>query len=199
MARNVSTGGKDSRTVSAVLGWQDLKKKVAKLKDAAVSEEAQVIVGNAATYVTSEVRHSAETVNVPHEVYKNIFTYSKPSKTPSGKTARVSALSGIRKRGRARPFAVSYAEWSNRAAYTRLRWKSIRKGKRFGPKLAASGGEVGAGQKVGENLATMWEIGTSKRPATPFFRPAIEKARGRAMTMLADGYRALILKYGGGA
>lgn len=199
MPRNVTTGGKAAREVSAVFGLPELKKQVKALQGATVSAEAQSIVGEAARYLSSEIRHGAESVNVPHEVFKNIFSYSKPQTLPSGKAAKVSALAGIRKRGRARPYAVSYAEWKNRFAYTRLRFRSVIPGKRYGQKKAVGAGEVAAGDKVGENLATMWEIGTSKQRAKPFFRPAVERGRSRVVQMIASGYKLLIAKYGGAA
>jgi hypothetical protein len=190
MPRNISGGGKATKAVSVVLGLPELKAKVKKLTGALVADEAQKIVGSAAWYASTEVRSAAQGVGVPHEVFANIFSYSKPQTTRSGGAAKVSALTGIRKKGRARPFAVSYAEWNNKNAYSRLRGKGRGKARVF-----KSGGVVAAGAKVGENLATMWELGTTKQAAKPFFRPAIMRAQTRVMTMLAAGYKALIDKY----
>lgn len=184
------TSGRSGRQISEVLGLKELKEKVKKLQGAMVSDEAQRIVGAGAAHVGAEIRNGARSVKVPHEVFANIFTYSKPQVRLSGRAAKVSALAGIRKRGRSRPFAVSYAEWRNRAAYTRLRGKGRGKSRVF-----KSGGVLQAGQFVGENLATMWELGTSKQSAKPFFRPAIARVQARVMMMLKDGYSQLIQKY----
>jgi len=177
-----------SLKASKILGVPELKRKIRALKNDMVAEAAQRVVGEAARYISSEVRYGAESVKVPHEVFKNIFSYSKLRTQPG---AKVSALAGIRKRGRARPYAVSYMEWRNKAAYTRLRWKGRGKTRTF-----KAGGVVAERALVGENLATMWELGTSKRPATPFFRPAIQRAQNRVAAILYDGYSAIIGKYG---
>ncbi len=49
--------------------------------------------------------------------------------------------------------------------------------------------------KIGESLATMWEIGTSRMRAKPFFRPALMAARQAALTVMANGFKRIIGKY----
>lgn len=52
--------------------------------------------------------------------------------------------------------------------------------------------KVPVGGKVAESLANMIEIGTSRMPAKPFFRPAITATRGVVRKNLTDGFNQFI-------
>lgn len=206
MARNIATG-KAGRQTSAVLGLDEMKKKIKLITGAMAEAEARSIVGAAAFHVYTEIRSGARAARVPHEIYEDMFVYNRPhpqARGGGGKNARVSALTGVRKRGRfpvrgtpPRWPSISYVEWKVKAAYTRIKMVRVRLkalGGRFGA-VARRGGEVGAGSLVGENLATMYELGTSKMPARPFFRQAIERARNRVLEILTVGYAKMIERY----
>mgnify|MGYP001432734307 CR=1 FL=1 len=196
----IRPGGRATKTVSTVLGLSELRKKIFKLRDAMASDEARAVVAAAAHYVYTEVRHGAQAMRVPHEVFDDIFfAYKQRGSVTSGKkTPKVVALTGIRKRGRARPYFLSYAEWKNRFTHSRIRWSGRGKNRAMITNRSVGGDRMSKGDLVGENLATMWELGTTKQAARPFFRPAIMLAQTRAMTMLANGYSAIVNKYAKG-
>lgn len=192
--RNIRTG-KAGKEISAIYGWDEMKKKLKLITGAMAAEEAQAIVGAAAFHAYTEIKHSAGAVRIPHEVYEDIFMYNKPM---GRKGPKVSALTGVRKRGRltgTARWARAYVEWNPKGTHRRDKTVRVRGvGGKF-EKQVRKGSAFKPGDKVGENLATMWELGTSKMAAKPFFRPAMERARDRILQILLRGYAGMIERY----
>lgn len=181
MPRNITRTGKKSLDIA---GIAELQKKIRDMVDATAGDEARAVSAECARDLEQKTIAAARAVNVPHEVFEDIFSYAGRSQK---KSLQTSAIVGIRKRGRSRPWAEGYAEWRNRAAYTRIRFKGRGKNRKV-----VGGGVVGVGDLVGESLATMWEIGTSKQPAKPFFRPTVAAAQPGIIAKHYEGYKKII-------
>lgn len=181
--KNITSGKRNE-----MVGVRELQARIRDLVSAAASKEALEVAGDAADELKEEVIKNAKSVNVPHEVYEDIFTYRNPP--PNLPRNRPAALVGIRKRGSRPPWGRAYVEWKNRAAFTRVRLRGRGKNRKV-----VSGGVMEAGAKVGESLATMWEMGTSKMDARPFFRPAILAMKARIVTVLSAGYRGILERH----
>lgn len=191
--RNISSGGKHSQ----FLGLPELKKKIKGMNDAMASAEVQDLVAMIAGTMKKAIVSSALSKKVPSDVIKNIFS-TGGAPMGSRNKYKVAALTGLRKRGPlGGPYSWGYREWRVAGAYTRVKFVRVRgAGGKFGTMLRR-GGEMKAGGKVGENLGTMWELGTSHpwMPARPWFRPVLMSMRNTCMTLLAGGYRQIIEKY----
>lgn len=183
MARRIETG-----KAAKLEGLKELQANLRDIMDATVGLEARKVVGEAAEDLRRDVaarimvmpsprsltasRGLRPTIG-PQQVLESLYSYNK--QPPGARKEKLTALVGIRKRGRSH--APAYVEW--------------RAGKH--PKSDRS--KRAPGELVGESLGTMWELGTSKRPATPFFRPAIQAARARIIETIAAGYRAILAKH----
>ena len=152
--RNIRTG-KAGKEISAVYGWDEMKKKLKLITGAMGAAEAQAIVGAAAFHAYTEIKHSAGSVRVPHEVYEDIFMYNKPR--PGKRTAAVSALTGVQKRGRdpEHPTAKAYAKWYPSSRTGKSGVKSPKKSKTLMIPGTMSKKDPNERQKIGENLATI--------------------------------------------
>lgn len=140
----------------------------------------------AAEAVKQEVEAGAKSVRTPSDVFKDLFSTHKP-KPFSGGERKITQLSGIRLRGRSRPYAHAYREWRARASYTRVRIRG-----RKGNKRVVGAGTVQQGQLLGMSLASMWERGTSRMRARKFFAPAVSRARAKVAEMLRSEFRQLL-------
>ncbi len=158
----------------------------------------QNVVAEASEELSHEVTARAMTVGIPHDVLKDIFSYGRPHPGDLRKH-EVSALVGVRKRGRSigsgkqppnkrKWAAFAYREWSPAKTIIAAR---NRYAKGIGVRVSKASALVTSADRdrglIGESLATMWEIGTSKRAATPFFRPAIMAAKTRIAQLMARG------------
>lgn len=151
------------RKAFKVEGLAELQKKIGELKDSVAYEEAYEVVGEAANEAVDIMKSSMEAQNWPKEAIESTFSYAKLSEKT--KTAKATALAGIKKRGRNRPYAPGYAEW---------------------PKDKP---------EVGESLATMFEYGTSKMAPRPAIRKSITEIAAMAGTKLKSGFEKIILRH----
>lgn len=179
--------------VAKLEGMKELQLKLRDLlstvEGADARKEVQKVIGEVAQDLRREVAARIMAIPDPAEttdrsgrkigrqqILESLFTYNKQ---PEGerRRARFSALVGIRKRGRT-PYASGYVEW------------------RAGRHPKSPRAKVAPGGLIGESLATMIEMGTTKRVATPFFRPAITTSRSRIVPVIATGYRAILQRFG---
>lgn len=160
--------------------FDDLGRKFSKLREVHSSEQFSEAITEAARELAEKVRQAGAARNVPSDALEDIFISRGRQKG-----SQVAALVGLRKRGRGQPFAHGYREWIAGSQRGRFR-KTVRTSGRRGKRLAA------AGRKIGENLATMWEVGTSKMRARPFFRSAVESNRDSVVTRMGAGIRAAL-------
>jgi len=188
MAINIRTGGKKAVEIS---GIKELEAKLADVVDRSVGEQAIGVVRDAAGILYNQALSNAKSVNVPHEVEQDIFLYGQQNDKALARNG-VSALVGLRKRG-ANKSAKGYVEWTpkNRVG----KFEKTQRSKPKGGSLVLPGTQSAKGgglQKIGENLGTMWELGTTQMEAKPWFRPAVTQSRGAVLGKLADGYSKII-------
>lgn len=157
--------------------------------------------GEAAKEIRDAARSNAQAAGWPAAVVRAIFKYNDPNAQKSRN--RSSALVGVRKgappradiRSESNPSGI-YVEWRAKYAFTAIRLKGRRKGK----KVFQSKGTNAAGKKLGMGLATIFERGTLNPTAwtrqafapRPAFSPAITSHAGPAMEKLTDGYKDII-------
>lgn len=174
-----------------VKGLRELEAKIRDIMDASKGRKIQSMLGEVAREIRLEVAASAMTRRVPHEVLDDIFSYNKPRPSEL-KKGKVSALMGIRKKGTRQPWAHAYVEWNPGKS-----WASVPGGylRGRGKKILGSKKGLVSGRRIGESLATMFEIGTSKMRARPFFRPVIMRSRAQVFTQIANAYRSIIASH----
>lgn len=187
---NIAQGANKS---IAFLGLKEMQAKLKVIRTAMVSDEAGAVATAGAQVVSDQIVANAEAVNLPHDALLDVYVYGRQPEG-EGRSLSVSALAGLRKAGRNKD-AHGYRTW-----YPRNQVGNFPKANRTRKKggtlvLPGTTNKSGGLQKIGENLATMWEFGTTKFAARPFFRPAIAAVRNNVLSVLADGYRAILEKY----
>ncbi len=176
---NIAQGG--NKTLE-ILGLKEIQANIKKIADACVEDEAAQVTADAAGVARDEIYSQAAAQNVPKRALQDIYIYIRqPNGT--GKQTSVASLAGLRKRGRASD-AHGYVTWY--ASKQKGAFDKTEHTKRKGKSLRIQG------TKIGENLATMWEFGTTKMQARPFFRPAISAVRNSVLQIIADGYKAIL-------
>lgn len=181
---NISQGG---NKLIQVLGLKEIQGRMKAISDAVVRDEAGEVVGNAAAVVRDAIYASAESQNVPHRALEDIYLYIRQP-NGQGKRDSIAALAGLRKKGR-RADAHGYVTWFaglQRGSFDKTNRTRRKRGADFVP---------ASGRRIGENLATMWEFGTTKMRARPFFRTAISSVRGTVLAIIADGYKAILERH----
>lgn len=127
------------------------------------SSSAAKLLAASARRVLPGVGHKPLAKSGTARVVESIFAYSKET----AKHRTPSAIFGVKKRGRYRPYAPAYVEWGKRGSKT-----------------------------VGMSIATMAERGTKKwQPPRPFFKPVWDVVKTQVITKLANGYREIIRYY----
>jgi HK97 gp10 family phage protein len=176
--RNLTRGG-GKRLKSRIEGVKELEAKFRDLislfqDKAATSGKARLLkrevtetLHGAADMIAREARSNAASQNVPSRVQRSIFTYANPAKD---KPRRSAALVGVNKKR-------SMVEWV------------------AAPNNKSPRAKVGAGGKVAMSLAAMFERGTSRMKARPYFTPAVKSMRERALSYLIHGYKAILEKF----
>lgn len=178
--RNFQTG---KQAGIDLVGLKDLQKQLGAIMTAAAGEEAAKVAASAGVKVLEEVGSRAEAVNVPHQVLKDLFLFTRQAGTEKGS---VTALVGLRKRGR-NVLSLGYVTWFASRQVGRFKKTSRTKSKAKSLTMT--------GTKIGENLGTMWELGTTKMKPRPWFRPAIMAVRAAVVQTMADGYNAILAKH----
>lgn len=175
--------GRQSKAVQ-VLGVKELQQRVNQLKTRAVSDESARVAIDAGALLYHQAMANLRSVNAPHEVAQDLFIYGKQPGILLRATSSVTALVGLRKRGK-KLKSKGYVEWyankqvsAGREKTTRTRLKRARL--------------VMRGTKIGENLGTMWELGTSKMAARPWWRPAVMSTKQAMFAAMAAGYRKIL-------
>lgn len=179
--RNIARGGgKQYKPIVEQL--KDLEKKFRALQDVAAGEAAGKVIVDAAKVVFDQAENNARAANIPHEALQDLF-YTKSKAT--GRRG-ISALVGLRKRGR------------NRSAHGYVEWHASMHVGRFQKRVRTKKGKalVMRGKLIGENLGTMWELGTTKMAPRPWFRTAVQSARGAVTDKLTEGYRRILAQFG---
>jgi hypothetical protein len=180
---------------------RDLMDKVSPGEVMAAGLSMSDIVGEAADDLYNEVFARAMAAGVPHDVMDDIFSYKR--QPPGLSRKEITALVGIRKRGRKIGSGIQRGTkkhppprvWAGRAYrewFAGGSWGSITGGylHKSGKRVLNKG--LATGRLVGESLATMWELGTSKMAARPFFRPAVMAVRTQLVARIAAGFNRII-------
>lgn len=188
---NIKTGGK---SIVELIGLKELEAKLSDLIDVTIAPEAASIVRGAAEITWRRAVANAKAANVPHEATEDIFLYGGKQRGNREREG-VTALVGLRKRGRNRD-AKGYVEWTPKSQVGKF--EKTQRSKARGQSLVVPGTKSAKGtggiQKIGENLGTMWELGTTKQSAKPWFRPAVSETRAEVLVTIASGYKSLIEK-----
>lgn len=179
---NISQGG---NKLIQLLGLKDIQDRMKAISDAVVRDEAAEVVGDAAGVVRDAIYSNASAQNVPHRALDDIYIYTRQP-NGQGKRDSIAALAGLRKKGR-HGDAHGYVTWLANKQRGGFEKKSHRK---HGASLSLPGTK-----RIGENLATMWEFGTTKMRARPFFRTAISSVRGNVLAIIANGYKAILERH----
>jgi hypothetical protein len=166
-----------------VIGLKQLQQNVNAIISASAGREAVNVSAEAGRAVLNKLHSSAVSSGVPHEVLDDLFMYTR-QRNNSGEQS-VSVLVGLKKKGTRAP-AHGYVTW-NASKQVGAFVKS--------PRLKKKGTLKIGGQRIGENLGTMWELGTTKMAAKPWFRPGIMQVRSTVYQIMADGYRSILAKY----
>lgn len=172
---------------SRVYGLPEIQKRLREISDAFVKKEAEMVISDATLVVYDALRSHAASVNVPRDARADIFMYTRqPNAT--GKADRVTAVAGMRKLGRGKD-AKGYRKWfAGRQVGAFEKTEHNRKKGR--------GKLTMPGTQIGENLGTMWEFGTTKMPAKPWARPAVQSSRSTVLSKLVAGYNAILQRHG---
>jgi hypothetical protein len=199
---NIRSGSKSE----TIIGMKELEAKLSDLIDATIAPEAVNEIRDAATILYKQVVANAKSVKVPHEVLEDIFISGKQPSSQgiygaSSERKQVSALVGLRKRGRgfsSGQGAKGYVEWTPKSQVGKFDKTQRSKTRGRGTVLVLPGTKSAKGdgslQKIGENLGTMWELGTTKMQAKPWFRPAVISTRNEVISRVTEGYKRLIEK-----
>jgi hypothetical protein len=160
MARNIAT-----KKIVEVSGLKELQQAVSKLVDAVDGQEMQTGMAQIAAHGEWMMKAEMRDQNWPKEAIESTFAYGKlpPS---NRRRSGPSALFGVRKRGRSRPWAPGYVEWGKRT-----------------------------GKVVGESLATMFEFGTAKMSARPAMRIVVQAMRAFYPDMAAKVLQKILDKH----
>ena len=170
--RNLTSG----RKTAELLGVKELERKLQEMdsfwnratgKAAHLRREATVVLKQAAGIIATEARSSAASRGVPLRVQQSIFTFADPAKDRPGEHA---ALVGVNKQR-------TMIEWTARASTS--------------PRAKAA-----PGTKLAMSLASMFERGTTRMKARPYFTPAVKSMGPKALDVLAHGYKKIIEKFG---
>ena len=170
--RNIAKGG----AAIEVTGMKELQAKLRALalEDPATIDKAQKVLGDAASIVREQVRASMMIAGWPSIlVTRAAFGVSK---TRGRK--KLTALAGMSK-GFKDPSNPLYIEW-----------RAARRPSPFALKAVTR--NVPPGGLVGMGWATMWEFGTTRMPAHPAFRPAIQMVRSKVRETVANGFIGII-------
>lgn len=170
-----------------VYGLPEIQKRMREIMNAAVKDEAEAVITDATQVVYAALKSNAASVNMPKRAQLDIFLYTR-QRGGEGKRDSVTALAGTRKAGRSHD-AKGYVTW-NASRQVGGFDKTSRGSKKGRGKLTMPG------NKIGENLGTMWEFGTTKMRPRPWFRTAITSARSTVLQKITDGYKAIIERHG---
>jgi HK97 gp10 family phage protein len=131
-----------------------------------LKREVNRTLREAAEIIATEARSNAAANSVPQRVRNSIFVFADPKKD---KPRRSSALVGVNKQR-------TMIEWTARSS--------------FSPRA-----KVAPGGKVAMSLASMFERGTTRMKARPYFTPAVKTMRQKALDYLVHGYRETLEKF----
>lgn len=187
--RNITTSSKAAREATAVLGLEKIAENINRAVDAVTGPQVQGVIRDAAQIVYDRVIANAKAAGVPRRAQADVFIFSGENRRKPGE---ISALVGLRKRGRSKPYAHGYVEWNPSrqvGAFNKTQRSKSRK-----PQLVIPGQKTATGGalKIGENLGTMWELGTTKMQAKPWFRPAVTQSTQPVLKNIADGLLKII-------
>jgi len=146
-----------------VKGLKELAAQIKAIGEVVVSRQAYKVIGDSLMVVHDKAKSNVIAANWPHETLDNFFMDARPSKRTEKK---ITALMGIPKRGRSKPYRPGYVEWK--------------------------GTKEQRGRTVGMNLATLYEFGGTKTTARPAFRPAVQSERGKMLDILESGLKEII-------
>lgn len=160
------------KELSTALGQED------KARQSLLAREQHRILLDGAKQIADEARRRGQG-RVPRRVVASIFTFANPAKD---KPKRSAALVGVNKQR-------TMVEWKARSGASFNVWGGHSYGKNVKRKASA-------GKKIAMSLATMFEHGTTRMNAYPFFGPAVRAIRARVMSSVTSGLKSLIEKFG---
>jgi len=155
-----------------IRGIRELTDQLKELDKAVVGPYIYDVLGDATRIWRQRFVQEATGKGWPKRAIASAFTYSKPDARERTRK-RATALFGIRKKGRDRPYAPGYVEWWGKAQ----------------------------GRVIGMSLATMFELGlehgTHKMSARPAFRPSVYASREAMKDIIEDGVWAILEQVAG--
>jgi HK97 gp10 family phage protein len=183
--RNIARGGGKAYK-GGVTGLKELEAKLKALRadNPQLTADLRKMLGDAAGGLRDQMKSSAQAAGwashsiktrsgkvlaTGQEAIDSIFASSKGASGENPR-ARISALAGVSKRR-------SMVEWT------------------AGKHPVSPNAKVAPGGKVAEAYATMLEFGTSRMPARPAIRPAVQSGKQGIINVLTDGFQALLAKY----
>lgn len=166
-----------------VFGLKELQQRMNEQKNRITGPLVNALMIDAGRILFDQAAANLASTNAPHEVRNDLFIFGKNKSSLVAAEKSVTCLVGLRKHGQKIKSAGYVEWWSNRqtgqyekTSRTRKRKQSLRM----------------VGTRIGENLGTMWELGTTKMPARPWWRPAILQSRNRMYELMADGLRKIV-------
>ena len=132
----------------SIRGIKELTDQLKELDKAVVGPQIYDVLGKATRAWRQRFIQEATGKRWLKEAIASAFTYAKPQPGEQSRK-RATSLFGIRKKGRAAPYAPGYVEWWGKSQ----------------------------GRYIGMSLATMFELGTSKMSARPAFKPSLYASR----------------------
>jgi len=151
-----------------IRGIKELTEQLKELDKAVVGPHIYDVLGRATRAWRQRFVQEATGKRWPKEAIASAFTYAKPQPGEQSRK-RATSLFGIRKKGRAAPYAPGYVEWWGKSQ----------------------------GRYIGMSLATMFELGTSKMSARPAFKPSLYASRETMKDIIEDGVWAILEQVAG--
>lgn len=192
MAANISR-----RKAFKVEGLADVQKRVSELKSVVANKEAYGVVADAGDKAAEIMVSNMRSKNWPDDAVESVFSSSHNPPTTTA-TVKLTALAGVRKRGRNEPYSSGYREWNpGRQVGSQDKARGYKTSRAGAKQFVIPGTKTASGekQKIGENLATMFEFGTTKMPPRPALRPSVPEITAMARDQIIDGLKQILVRY----
>ena len=157
-------------------GSANVRRQIMSIVNAVQGESAVRIAKRSGIAVLGEMNDRAHAQNVPHEVISDLIIF--PYRQGPNKNL-ITVNVGVRKKS----LALGFVEWTAAMQHGKFpKMSRVVPGKSLAP----------IGRTIGEYLGTMWELGTTKMAARPWFRPAIMASAQKINQTSAEDWSRLI-------
>ena len=166
-----------------IRGIKELADQLKELDKAVVGPQIYDVLGKATRAWRQRFIQEATGKRWPKKAIASAFTYAKPQPGEQSRK-RATSLFGIRKKGRAAPYAPGYVEWFAAKSPPKHPKKQVTR-------------KRAPGELTGMSLATMFELGTTKIGARPAFKPSLYASRETMKDIIEDGVWAILEQVAG--